>query len=150
MTKKDITVNKVVDESRKIKFRDDNMALDSGSRFAEIVPEIPFHVDELIKALNDSIQKEAEKGSKPVEQLEKEQEQAELEKVKEIAKAEEEKKKQKEFNEVIDKITDYIKANKSDLDKVKPILEKCKEFGADNPTQLTDIKQAKEVLKIAR
>lgn len=150
VTKKDITVNKVVDESRKIKFRDDNMALDSGSRFAEIVPEIPFDVDELIKALNDSIQKEAEKGSKPVEQLEKEQEQAELEKVKEIAKAEEEKKKQKELNKVINSITDYIKANKSDLDKVKPILDKCKEFGVDNPTQLTDIKQAKEVLKIAK
>ena len=150
VTKKDITVNKIVDESRKIKFRDDNMALDSGSRFADIVPEVAFDVDELIKALNDAIKKEAEKGTKPVEQLKKEQEQAELEKVKKIAKAEEEKKKQRELDEVINKITDYIKANKSDLDKVKPILEKCKEFGVDNPTQLTDIKQAKEVLKIAR
>ena len=109
------------------------------------MPNNPF-----IKAIQDAILAEHSKGNKTLEESKKEQEQAELEKVKEIAKAEEEKKKQKEYNEVIDKITDYIKANKSDLDKVKPILEKCKEFGADNPTQLTDIKQAKEVLKIAK
>ena len=30
VTKKDITVNKISEQTRKIKFRDDNMALDSG------------------------------------------------------------------------------------------------------------------------
>lgn len=149
-TKKDIMKGVVTGESRKVTFRDDNYSIDSKSRFADIVPEISLDADAFIKALEDAIKSEASKGSKSIEQLEKEQRQSELDKVKEIAKTEQAKKKQKEFNEVIDKITDYIKANKSDLDKVKPILEKCKEFGADNPTQLTDIKQAKEVLKIAK
>ena len=49
VTKKDETVNKVTGESRKIKFRDDNMALDSGSRFADIVEQVDFDVDEFLK-----------------------------------------------------------------------------------------------------
>lgn len=150
VTKKDEYKSVVKDEVRKINFRDDNFALDSKSRFADIVESIPMDADAFIKAIQDAILAEHSKGNKTLEESKKEQEQAELEKVKEIAKAEEEKKKQKELNKVINGITDYIKANKSDLNKVKPILDKCKEFGVDNPTQITDIKQAKEVLKIAK
>lgn len=55
VTKKDITVNKIKEERRKIVFRDDNYSVDSKSRFAGIVDEIPLDSDELLKALHDAI-----------------------------------------------------------------------------------------------
>lgn len=51
-----ITVKRVADEKRKIVFRDDNFSVDSKSRFAGIVDEIPLDSDELVKALKDAIQ----------------------------------------------------------------------------------------------
>ena len=51
----EITINKVKDEKRKIVFRDDSYSVDSKSRFAGIVNEIPLDSDELIKALKDAI-----------------------------------------------------------------------------------------------
>lgn len=55
ITKKEITRDKVVSESRRVKFRDENYAVDSKSRFANIVSEIPLDADEFIKALQDAI-----------------------------------------------------------------------------------------------
>lgn len=55
VTKKDITVNKVKEERRKIVFRDDNYSVDSKSRFSGIVDEIPLDADELLQALHDAI-----------------------------------------------------------------------------------------------
>ena len=69
--KKDANVIK--SETRKITFRDDNYAMDSKSRFADIIDEIPFTSDDLIKALTDAIEREAQKGSKSVAELKKEQ-----------------------------------------------------------------------------
>ena len=69
---KDITVNKI-DQHRKIKFRDDNMALDSGSRFADIVDEVAFDTDEFIQTITDAIKAEQAKSGKTFEQSEKEQ-----------------------------------------------------------------------------
>lgn len=67
VTKKDITKNKVVSESRKIIFRDDNYGVDSKSRFSCIVDEIPLDKDAFIKALKDAIEAEANKSkSTPV------------------------------------------------------------------------------------
>lgn len=60
-------------ETRRITFRDDNYALDSKSRFADIVDEIPLDADALIKALCDAIETEAKKGSKSIDELKKEQ-----------------------------------------------------------------------------
>lgn len=62
VTKKDITKNKVVSESRKIIFRDDNYGVDSKSRFSHIVDEIPLDKDAFIKALQDAIAYEANKS----------------------------------------------------------------------------------------
>ena len=62
VTKKDITKNKVVSESRKIIFRDDNYGVDSKSRFAGIIDEIPLDKDAFIKALKDAIAAEADKS----------------------------------------------------------------------------------------
>lgn len=63
VTKKEITVNKVKEERRKIVFRDDSYSVDSKSRFSGIVDEIPMDSDELIKALKDAI-----RNSKKIDQ----------------------------------------------------------------------------------
>lgn len=55
ITKKEITRNKIVSESRKIKFRDESYCVDSKSRFAGITPEIALDSDELINALETAI-----------------------------------------------------------------------------------------------
>ena len=148
VTKKEETVNKITGESRKIKFRDDNMALDSGSRFADIVEEIEFSSDEFIKAMEDAIRAEASKGSKSVDELKAEQKKAEEERLKEIAEAEEKNKAKKELDSAVKQITDFIKDNKKDMTKIKPILAKCKEFGVGNPTELTSLEDALEVVKL--
>lgn len=64
VTKKDITVNKIKGERRKIMFRDDNFSVDSKSRFSEIIDEIDLNADALIKALKDAIQEGKKKNSK--------------------------------------------------------------------------------------
>ena len=58
-------------ESRKITFRDDNYALDSKSRFADIVDEIPLDADALIKALTDAIEAEVKKGGTTMDEATK-------------------------------------------------------------------------------
>ena len=55
ITKKEVTRNKVVSESRKIKFRDESYCVDSKSRFAGITPEISLDADEFIDALTTAI-----------------------------------------------------------------------------------------------
>lgn len=67
INKKEITVNKIKDEKRKIVFRDDSYSVDSKSRFAGIVDEIPLDSDALIQALKDAIQNSKKKKTpKPV------------------------------------------------------------------------------------
>lgn len=63
---KEITVNKVKDEKRKIVFRDDSYSVDSKSRFSGIVNEIPLDSDALIKALKDAIKNSKKSGTTPV------------------------------------------------------------------------------------
>lgn len=55
VTKKKKTRNAVLDETRKIKFRDDSMIADAKSRFATITDEIILDTDEFIKAITDAI-----------------------------------------------------------------------------------------------
>ena len=70
---KDITTNKVTSEARVINFRDDTYAVDSKSRFANIVDKIPFDVDALIKAMQDAILAEKAKSGKSEAEIKKEQ-----------------------------------------------------------------------------
>jgi hypothetical protein len=148
VTKKDETVNRVSEQTRRIKFRDDNVAVDSGSRFAEIIPEIEMTSDAFIKALTDAIIAEQSKSGKSVEQTKAEQEEADALKLKQIADAEDKKREQKEVNSLVAKITDFIKENKKDMDKIKPILAKSKELGYANPTEINTISDAQELLKL--
>jgi hypothetical protein len=55
VTKKKKTRNAVLDETRKIKFRDDSMIADAKSRFANIIDEITLDTDEFINAIKDAI-----------------------------------------------------------------------------------------------
>lgn len=55
ITKKKKTRNAILDETRKIKFRDSSMIADAKSRFANIVEEITLDHEEFIKAITDAI-----------------------------------------------------------------------------------------------
>jgi GTPase SAR1 family protein len=68
VTKKKKTRNAVLDETRKIKFRDDSMIADAKSRFATIIDEITLDVDEFIKAIKDAINNASDKTNITEEQ----------------------------------------------------------------------------------
>lgn len=141
-------VSSVKSETRKIKFRDDNYTVDSGSRMSQIVNEIDFDADEFIKAMRDALEAEVKKGGKSVEERKVEDEKREAEEFARIAKKEELDKEKKELDEVVSQIVDYLTANKTDLDKVKPVLTKTKELGYEKPMDIYDIEHAKAVLAI--
>lgn len=145
---KDVDIMKgvITKESRKITFRDDSYSIDSKSRFADIVPEIPFDVDELIKALTDAIKTEASKGYKPVADLEKEQKAAESERMKRIAEVEAANKVKKELEEINNKIKVFCTENKSKPAVLKPIIEAAKACGLKNPMAAEDVETAKKIL----
>lgn len=85
VTKEEEVKGRVLSESRRISFRDDNYSVDSKSRFADIVDEIPLDADAFIKALKDAILAEHSKGGKSVEQSEKELKEARRQQEKELA-----------------------------------------------------------------
>ena len=145
---KDITRNVVAGEARKIAFRSDDYNLDSKCRFPQIVSEIPLDTDEFIKAIEDAIKAEQSKSGKSFEESKAEQEAAEAERLKELAKAEEDNRKQKELDEVICQIVEFIQANVKNPDKYKPVMAECKKYGASNPKELTNIEDAKAVAKL--
>ena len=142
---KDVMRNSISEETRKIKFRDEGYAVDAGSRFSDIVPEVPMNADEFIRAIEDAIRAEQSKSGKSFEETKKEQEEAEVKKMKEIAEAEKAKKNQKSVDEIMEKVLDYVKENKSNMPAIKPIIDRCKEEGV-KPTEVTDLKLAKELL----
>ncbi len=145
---KDVNIMKgvITKESRKITFRDDSYSIDSKSRFADIVPEIPFDVDELIKALTDAIKTEASKGSKSISDLEKEQKAAEAERMKQIAEVEAANKVKKELDEINTKIKEFCTVNKSKPAALKPLIEAAKACGLKNPMAAEDVETAKKIL----
>lgn len=147
---KELVKGVVTGESRKITFRDDSYSIDSKSRFAEIIPEIPFDVDLLIKALEDAIKAEQSKSGKSFEVTQKEQANEEAKKLKVIAKTEEDNKVKKELDEKINIITEFIKENKSNMDIIKPVLDLGKKLGFQNPTLVDNIKDADKILKLIK
>ena len=142
---KEKTKGVIAKESRKITFRDDSYSIDSKSRFSDIAPEVEFSSDALIKAITDAIKAELTKSGKSVADVKVEQDAENAAREKEIKKAEIKKKEEKKLEDVISSITDYIKENKSDMDKIKPIIAKTRELGYDNPTMIDNIKDAETV-----
>jgi len=145
VTKKDETINKITGQSRKIKFRDDNMALDSGSRFADIVEEIEFDSDELIKALTDAIKAEQSKSGKSFEEVAEQQEIKEEESINQVVS---ERQTKKNLSAMKNEITNYVKDNKGNLDILKPFLEKTKEIGYPNPTLVDNVEDAQKIIDL--
>lgn len=139
-------VSTVKSETRKIKFRDDNYTVDSGSRMSQIVSEVNFDADEFIKAMKDALEAEVKKGGKSVEDRKKENEKEEAEKMKRLAEEEAKKKAEEELQEVKDEIVAFFMNNKSNMDVIKPVLELCKKHGFNNPNEINDLKVAKKVL----
>ena len=143
-------VSTVKSETRKIKFRDDNYTVDSGSRMSQIVNEINFEADEFIKAMTDALEAEVKKAGKSVDDRKKENEAEEAENMKALAEAEKQKKEQEELDSVKSEIIDFFTENKTNLDAIKPALEKCRELGYANPAEISDIKDAKKILKMVK
>lgn len=150
VTKKEEMKTVINDETRKIKFRDDSFAVDSGSRFSDIVPEINLDADEFITAITDAIKAEITKNGKSIEDRKKENEKEEVENLKRIAEAESKAKEQKELDEVKAQIVEFFVANKTNMEAIKPVLEACKKNGFNNPQEIDDVAIAKKVLKMCK
>lgn len=119
------SVATIKSETRRITFRDDNYALDSKSRFADIVDEIPLDADALIKALSDAIEAEAKKGSKSIDELKREQD--------EIA---------KKVEERAEKYSNAKKASKVDEDKNAELIAIIQsKFSSASASTKAEVKQ---------
>ena len=136
----------VKSETRKIKFRDDNYTVDSGSRMSQIVNEIPFDADEFIKAMTNALEAEVKKGGKSVADRKKENEKEEKANMKRIAEAEKAAKAEKSLDEVKSEIIEFFTLNKTNTSVVKPVLNLCRERGYSLPNDIDDLDVAKEVL----
>lgn len=137
VTKEDIKKGVIKSETRKITFRDNNYVIDSKSRFADIVESIPFDVDELIEAITNAIKAEIAKSGQSYDKLKEKQEKEEEKKDERIAKNEQENKKKKEFEIKINSIIEFFQNNKTNVAKIKPVLDKIKELGYANPKEIS-------------
>lgn len=139
-------VSTVKSETRKIKFRDDNYTVDSGSRMSQIVSEINFDADEFIEAMRNALEAEVKKGGKSIDDRKKENEKEEKETMKRLAEEEVKAKAEKELDEIKEKIVAFCNDNRTNLDVIKPVLKVCKDNGFGNPKEIDDIKIAKKAL----
>lgn len=135
-------------ETRRITFRDDNYVVDSKSRFADIVPEIPFDSDALIQAITDAIKSEQSKSGVSLDAAKKKQAKQEKELEKRVAEQEEKAKSQAAVDDVVSKIVYFFTENKSDIAKIKPVLTAVKNLGYDNPKSIDNIEDANKILAL--
>lgn len=135
-------------ETRRITFRDDNYVVDSKSRFADIVPEIPFDSDALIQAITDAIKSEQSKSGVSFDAAKKKQAKQEKELEKRVAEQEEQAKSRAAVDEVVSQIVDFFTENKSDIAKIKPVLTAVKNLGYDNPKSIDNIDDANKILAL--
>lgn len=149
-TNKDETINRVVSETRRIRFRDDGAVVDCKSRFANIIPEIEFSSTAFIKALEDAIKAEINKSGKSFEEAKADRDAKEKIEARRIAEAEAAAKIEKQLNEIKSEIIEFFTENKNNIDVIKPVLEMCRECGFSNPQEIDDLEVAKKVLKMCR
>ena len=145
-TNKDETINRVVGETRKVRFRDDGAVVDCKSRFANIVPEIDCDAEQFIKAIEDAIKAEQSKSGVSLDEAKKKQAEHDAKLEARIAENEKENKSKKELEAVLHDIMMFFNDNKSDLDKIKPVLKAVKNGGYSNPKDIDDIDFAKSIL----
>lgn len=147
---KEKEIKKINTESRRIKFRSDDYSIDSGSRFADIIDEIPMDADEFISALTNAIESESSKSGKSIAETKKEQ--AKKDKAKE-AKAKEVETKNKsehELEDYIKNIMSYFQDNLDDRDKIKPIVAEIKKMGYDKPQSISNVADAQKILELCK
>ena len=145
-TKKDIEKGVILDEARKIKFRDDSYALDSKSRFSNIVPEINLDADELLNAIVGAIKNEQSKSGVSLKSASSEQEKERKKREALIVEREERQRVQKEIKETVSDIVILINNNKQNADFItgtKSVLSSYKLTSFDD---IKDVKTAKNVL----
>lgn len=145
VTGKEKKIGRVKSETRKIKFRDDNYAVDSGCRFAEIVNEIQMDADAFIDAIKDAIECERKKSGKTVAETIAEQTAINNKFDKRVAKREEENRAKKAIEDIVNKIVSYCADNQNDISKIKPILAKCKDLGYSNPKEICNLDDANAI-----
>lgn len=145
VTGKDEFVNKISGETRRIKFRDDNYAVDSGSRFADIVPEIEMTVDAFINALTDAIKSEQAKSGVDMKTAEKNQKALEEAQNKKVKENEAKAKEDAERDKIIADVVAFFQANKTNIDVIKPVLAAIKEMGYGNPTEIQTLAEAQKI-----
>lgn len=147
-TNKDETVNHVVGETRRIRFRDDGAVVDCKSRFANIVPEIDCDADQFINALTDAIKSEQSNSGVSLDAAKKKQAKQEKELEKRVAEQEEQAKSQAAVDEAVSQIVDFFTENKSDIAKIKPVLTAVKNLGYDNPKSIDNVEDANKILAL--
>ena len=149
-TNKDETVNRIVGETRKVRFRDDGAVVDCKSRFADIVPEIDCDAEQFINAIQDAIKSEQAKSGLPLDEAKKNQAKHDAELEARVAAKETANKAQKELDAAISELVDFFTENKSNLDKIKPVLKKVKDAGYSNPKEIDDVDFAKELFDMCK
>lgn len=144
------SVMKVSAETRKIKLRDDSYAVDSGSRFANIVPEVEMDADALIKAMNDAILSEQGKSGMSLEETKEVQKKAAKKEAERIAKREEENRPAKELKSIISEIAEFVteNLNAGNKEALNVVMSACKEHGYANPKEIDDLEVAKKILAL--
>lgn len=107
--KEKVEVGKIGSEARVISFRDDSYAIDSKSRFAEIVDEIPLNGEALVDAIKDAIEAELTSKGSSVAEATKEQKTVAKKKAEAEKKYSEDKKSAVDNAEKFDDLYDKIK-----------------------------------------
>lgn len=143
-------IGTITSEARKVAFRSDNISIDSKSRLADIVSEVPLDSDAIIDAIEDALKIAIEKAGGSLEDRKKEDAERLAKRTEEIAIAEQRHKEQKQLDNMIEDLKSWIKENKAGgTDKVKALVTKAKEMGVENPIQVSDINDATMLLEYA-
>lgn len=145
-TKKDEYKTIIVDEVRKIKFRDDNYAVDSGSRFADIIPEIPMNSDSFIDAITNAIKAEQAKSGVDFETAKKQQEKQKQQQEKIIEEREIKNRNAHELSETIEKIKKMMMEHSRDKEFIAMCTQALKEMGYSSFVDINIIEDAKRLL----
>ena len=133
-----IEKNKISGESRVINFRDDTYSVDSKCRFANIVDQIPFDVDALIKAIEDAIMAEQKKDGISIDD-------AKAKQAKEAEIAEEEAKKNSESAKE-KKEAEQAEVKRSEV--IAAIQSKAINLSVEQKTKIKDLLSAEGYSKL--
>ena len=141
MKGKTVEKNVVANEARKICFRSEGYVADCKSRFPEIEPEIELNSDAFINAIENAIKIQIDKSGRSEKEIREESAAEEAEKIKKAI-------EKKDIDKLIAQIKEYVTANKSTPTKIKPLIEKAKEFGYKNPLEVQTADEAQAILDL--